>query len=424
MSGTEEAKEKHVDQPTILIIGGRPDALRKATALGVKTVFLQHKDRLLPGQVEAADATLVIDYTDWEAAAPLVRTAHEVYGFTRAMSLSEPALETVGRINDLLGLEGTPYQVVRRFRDKLEMRGVLADAGLPDVAAELVDGLEALTAFGEAHGYPLILKPVDGVGSRGVTRIDGPQEVAGAWETASSLRGRTDLELSQFHPVDRFLVEQYIDGPEYSVEAVSSKGEHSVVAITEKITEGTVERGHAQPARLTARQESELVAYIGEFLTVMGLRDGLSHTEVRLSSAGPRVIESHDRVGGGRIMDLTRHVYGIDLEEYAVAGPFGLLPPLPAAPAPRAGAAAATRFLTAEPGEVVEVQGLEEVRAHPGLIDVDPGVSPGDLVRPVTENFDRIGQLVARADSTDAAVELCEALVEKITVRTVPTTTD
>lgn len=416
--------ESAVHDPTILIIGGRPEALRKAGALGLRTVFVQHKDRLLPGQVEAADVTLLIDYTHWETAAPLIRAAHEVYGFTWAMSLAEPALETVGRINDLLGLEGTPHAVVRRFRDKLEMRGVLAGAGLADVAAELVDGPEALTAFGEAHGYPLILKPVDGLGSRGVTRIDGPQEVSGAWERAASLRGRTDLELSQFHPVDRFLVEQYIDGPEYSVEAVSAKGAHAVVAITEKITDGAVERGHAQPARLTAGQESELVAYVGEFLTVMGLRDGLSHTEVRLSSAGPRVIESHDRVGGGRIMDLTRHVHGVDLEEYAVAGPFGLMPPLPASPAPRAGAAAATRFLTAEPGEVVEVQGLDEVRAHPGLLDVDPGVSPGDLVRPVTENFDRIGQLVARADTTDAAVELCEALVDKITVRTRPLTTD
>ncbi|WP_449482940.1 ATP-grasp domain-containing protein [Streptomyces avidinii] len=413
-----------MDQSTILIIGGRTEALRKATALGIRTVFLQHKDRLLPGQVEAADVTLLIDYTDWKAAGPLVRTAHEVYGFTRVMSLSEPALETVGRINDLLGLEGTSHEVVRRFRDKLEMRRVLASAGLPDVAAALVEGTEAVAAFGEEHGYPLILKPVDGVGSRGVARIDGPQEVSAAWETAAALRGRTDLELSQFHPVDRFLVEQYIDGPEYSVEAVSAKGEHAVVAITEKLTEGAVERGHAQPARLTDSQESELVAYIGTFLTVMGLRDGLSHTEVRLSSAGPRVIESHDRVGGGRIMDLTRHVHGIDLEEYAVAGPFGLLPPLPAAPAPRTGVAAATRFLTAEPGEVVEVQGLDEVRAHPGLIGVDPGVAPGDLVRPVTENFDRLGQLVAGAGSTDAAVALCEALVDKITIRTRPTTTD
>ncbi|MFE5792295.1 ATP-grasp domain-containing protein [Streptomyces sp. NPDC056503] len=413
---SNEPKERGMDGPAILIIGGRTEALLKASALGVRTVLMQHKDRLLPGQVEAADATLLVDFTDWRLAVPLARAAQEAYGFTRVMSLTEPALETVGRINDALGLEGTSYEVAHRFRDKLLMRRRLAEAGLPDLAAAPVESAGDLTDFGRTHGYPLILKPVDGVGSRGVTRIDSEEEVAGAWSRAEGLRGRTDLQQAAFHPVDRYMVERYAEGPEFSVEAVSAKGAHTVVAVTEKLTEGSVERGHAQPPRIPAAQEAALVAHVQEFLTAMGLRDGLSHTEVRLTPEGPRVIEGHDRVGGGRIMDLTRHVHGVDLEEYAVGAPLGLLPPLPDAPAPRG--AAATRFLTAEPGEVVEVEGLEAVRAHPGLIDVDPGVRPGDLVRPVTENFDRIGQLLAGAESTDAAVELCEELVGRVVIHT------
>ncbi len=95
----------------------------------------------------------------------------------------------------------------------------------------------------------------------------------------------------------------------------------------------------------------------------MGLRDGVSHTELRLTSRGPRVIESHDRVSGGRVMDLVEAVYGIDLERHAVGWPFRLVPELPWRPAARG--AAATRFLTAEPGTVVAIEGADEVRAHP-----------------------------------------------------------
>jgi biotin carboxylase len=402
--------------PAVLIIGGRLEALRKASALGLRTVFFQHKDRLLPGQAEAADAMFLADYTDWSVARPLARAAHESYGFTRVVSLVEQGMEMVGRINDLLGLEGTSYEVAHRFRDKLAMRGQLAAAGVPTAAAAPVSGPQELRAFGSEHGYPLVLKPVDGTGSRGVERIDGPAEAEAAWERAHALRGRTDLVLAQFYPVDRFMVEQYVDGSEYSVEAVSVQGRHAVVALTEKITENAVEWGHAQPARLTAENEAAILSCTAEFLDAMGLRDGLSHTEVRMSPAGPQIIESHDRVGGGRIMDLTHHAYGVDLEQYAVGAPFGLLPELPLRPAARA--AAATRFLTAEPGEVVAVDGLDEVLAHPGLISADPGVTPGSVIPPVRDNFDRLGQVLCGAPDTTSAVDLCEVLADKISIRT------
>jgi biotin carboxylase len=403
---------------TILIIGGRVETIAKAKELGLRVVFVQHRDRMLPGHVELADALLMVDYTDWEVVRPLVEAAYEVYKFTKVVSLGEQAMETVGRINDHFGLGGTSFEVSALFKDKLVMRRHLAQAGLPSVAAADVTGPADIEEFGREHGYPVVLKPIDNTASRGVVVIERPEDVLGSWEYGSGLRDRDDLVLGQFFPVGRFLVEEYIPGPEYSVETFSFGGRHSVVSITEKYTNGVVEAAHALPARLTAESEAEVCDYIRRFLSTMGLQDGVAHTEIKISPLGPRVIESHDRIAGERIPELVVNAYEIDLEQYAVGAPFGLLPELPDRPVALRGAA--TRFLSAEPGVVTGFTGAEAVRDHPDTIDLLLFVKPGDRVVSVVDNFDRSGQVLATGVDTAAAAQTADELAALITVCTEP----
>lgn len=403
---------------TILIIGGRLHAIQKAQRLGLRVVLVQHRDRLLPGQAETADALLLIDYLDHDVALPLISAAHEVYQFTAVVSLVDQAMELVGRINDMLDLGGTSYEVSHRFVDKSAMRAWLDKSGFEDVAAREVASAEELRDFADRCGYPVVLKPVDGTGSRGVLRIDGPLQVDAAWRESVSLRQRDDLPMAKFYPVTRFIAEEYIDGPEFSVEGFSFDGRHIIVTITDKLSEGVVEIGHAQPAALTPADEAALERHVVEFLDVMGLRDGVSCTEIKLSSKGPRIIEGHNRAPGDRLMDLMIAVFGVDLEEYAVGWPFRRVTALVQRPEPAR--SAATRFLKAEPGRVVAVEGVDEVRAHPDVIGVDVEVRVGDLVSPMNDNFVRPGQVLVTATDTAAAVALAGALAERIRIHTAP----
>src|SRR5580698_9723068 len=93
----------------LLVVGGRHDTVRKAAGLGLRVVVLQHKDHFSAATAALADAVILADYTDWPTVEPLVAAAHKVYGFTAAVSLTEPALEVAGRINDMFGLGGTSY---------------------------------------------------------------------------------------------------------------------------------------------------------------------------------------------------------------------------------------------------------------------------------------------------------------------------
>lgn len=223
----------------LLVVGGRIQTLRKAAALGIRFVLIQHKDQFVPEAAALAEAVLIADYTDWDVTRPLVEAAQQAYGFTRVASITEPGLVPAGRISDHLGLGNTSEEVAELLRDKHAMRRHLAASPSPQVralsvAAAEVGSAEALTAFGDEHGYPFVLKPVDATASLGVVRIDGPEQAAEAWAGVEALRARTDLQWGAFFTIGRFIAEQYIPGPEYSVESFSFAGRHIVLAVTEK----------------------------------------------------------------------------------------------------------------------------------------------------------------------------------------------
>jgi biotin carboxylase len=408
-----------VGHRTLLLIGGRVETVRKARDLGLRVVNVQRPEEYRPEHAALIEAALLVDYTDWSVLRPLVTAAHEVYGFDGVATITEPGVEPVGLIAEWLGLRGISHHCARLMRDKEAMRAHLT--GRPGaVAAEPVEGLDSLREFGERHGHPFVVKPVDAAASFGVRLVRGPDEIEDAWRDIVRLRGSTAHKFANYFPMGRFLMEEYLDGPEYSVESLSFDGRHVPLAVTEKATHGNfVESGHALPARLAEPDEAAVLACVTDFLDVVDLRHGPAHTEVKLTARGPRVIESHGRPAGDRIMELVEAAYGVDIEAYTVGWAAGVLPALEAPPEPRA--AAATRFLTAAPGLVTGVDGVEEVWAHEGVFRVDIAVSVGDSIGPLEASWDRTGQILVTAADTEAAVALADQLAGKITVAMDPT---
>lgn len=409
---------------TVLVLGGRIQTVRKAVDAGLRAVLIQHREHFVPESALLAEAVVIADYTDWDVLAPLADGLHRAYGFSGVVTLTEPGLVPAGRIAERLGLPGNPARTCELLTDKLGMRKHLAGGPAADlsVAADQVDGADDVRAFAAAHGFPFVVKPVDATASLGVWKVTGPGDLQAAADGMAALRARTDLQWGSFFRIDRFMAEQYIPGPEYSVEAFSFDGRHVVLAVTEKFTDGVLEMGHAQPARISAADEEAITTATVRFLDAMGLTTGPSHTEIRLSPDGAKVIEGHNRIGGDRIVDLLEAAYGADLELWTIAWPFGLMEALPGRPEPLR--SAATRFLTAAPGTVVGVQGADKAAAVEGALDVDLTVAPGATVRSLTGNWDRIGQVLATGPDTDAAVAACDRMAEAITVTTAPSVKD
>lgn len=404
----------------LLLVGGSVTHLSKARASGADIVWIRMPDEVGPAGAEAGVEVVRADYADEETLRRVVLEAHAVRPFDAAVSLTEPGLDPAARVNDLLGLPGTGYEVAHRFTDKYLMRRRLEEVAAPEiriVASALVDGHDSLRRFGAAHGYPFIVKPTCGTASFGVLKVNGEEETAAAWREIGRLRS-SDHPLVHAYDLDEFIMEEYVDGPLCSAEAFSFAGRHVVVAVTEAITEDSnhVHVGHALPARIGPDTEADVVRVTAAFLDAMGYRDGASHTEFKLTPRGPVVIESQARVGGALLGDLMEDVYGVDLQELAFSWPLGRAGALPERPRPRGGCA--SWLLVAEPGKVREIRGLEAVRARPDTVGVDLWVGPGDVVRSFDGQWDGLGHVASRGEDTTDAIDRCRRSMAELHIVT------
>lgn len=193
------------------------------------------------------------------------------------------------------------------------------------------------------------------------------------------------------------LVEEYLDGPEYSVEMFSTAGRAHFVGITAKVVGGApffVECGHHYPATLEPGPADRTVALVRAALEAVGVREGPTHAEVRWTPTGPAVVEINVRLAGGMIPELIRLTEGIDLVEQQLRAATGL--PVHLTRMPTQTPSAGIRFLVASsPGLLREITGADEARALPGIAQVYVRPMSDLRVAPPRSAYDRLGHVIA-----------------------------
>ncbi|WP_207187880.1 ATP-grasp domain-containing protein [Streptomyces sp. HSG2] len=398
------------DQPAVLVLGGGTRLPKALRAHGMYVVYGGTRDEFGPAHRDACDEALLLpDDTPgtWFRRAMLL---HQEVPFQRVVTVRERFLTTAARIGDALGLVGNPLRTVLTLKDKALMRQHLdSRAETPSVRSRMVRSPDDLNDFIAQVGLPVVMKPRDGSGSEGVLILRDPADKVAAHRKVT-------------RRPETFLVEEFLDGPEFSVESFTSHGAHRILAITEKFTgDNAVEIGHVVPARISADHHEELTAAVRAFLDEVGLTEGPAHTEIILTSRGPRVVESHNRPGGDGIVDLVRHARGIDVRDLLAAQIAGVSDGLPDDTA--AAGAAATWFLTAAPGVVTRLTGWDEAARCPGVVEVSPDVRLGDTVAPLRGSSDRCGAVIAIGADPDEALDRAHHALSLVHVTTEPATT-
>jgi biotin carboxylase len=389
--------------PRLAVVAGTPQLVRAARDLGIATVLVFDAAGPAPDVAVQADETIPVDLSDRAALLAVLGPMHAAIPFGRVLSLTEKGLVPAAVAGDALGLPGNPLGTVHTLQDKRRMRQLLADRGLSPVRSRPVDSADDVAAFVEAVGVPAILKPSAGTGSTAVLRIGSAAEVGGAWTRFVAAGGQDAV------------VEEFLDGPEVSVETFSHEGRHTLVTVTDKtILPSFVESGHTVPSTLDPVQTSSAADLVRAFLDTVGLREGPAHTELKLTPDGPRIIESHNRIGGDKIRELVSRAFGIDLVRLTVGVPFGLLPALREPPVPHGGAA--IRFLLPSPGTVRRITTPPLPATGEPVLELD--VAVGDVVRPVRSSDDRVGYVLAEGADAAEAAERCALLRDRILIET------
>ena len=339
------------------------------------------------------------------------RAVHEAVPFTAVGSYGEIDQHHAARIAAALDLPMHSIETVAAVHDKALMRERLRRAGIDDTPAAIVGDLAEARAFAERHGYPLIAKPVQGAGSTYVASVAGPDDLEAAFERASTVSDWS---------TGTVLLERFLTGPQVSVEGLSENGEHLVVAVTAKFSEPRhlVEVGHVCPAELDGPTGESIVAYVSSVLTALGIRDGVTHTELVLTGAGPRIIETHVRLAGDEIPDLVREAVGVDLAECVAKQALGI-PALSDAAKTldevRPQGSAIWFAVPDAPGTLRAVEGVDEASDLPGVTKVQALLKAGDRTGPLRSSYDRGASVRARAATAAEAVRLAREAAGRIT---------
>ncbi len=217
---------------------------------------------------------------------------------------SDVALITCNYVADKLGLVGNSMESTLKSTNKHFMRKAFEENGDPSPRSIVVDANTDLSIVD--LDYPAIVKPTDRSGSRGVNKITSPDALPDAVAMA--------LEQS-FEK--RAVVEEFVEGQEYSVEYISYEGVHTFLAVTFKFTTGAprfIESGHFQPAPISKELESRIRAVVEHALDSLEIKYGASCTEVKVDDKGNiKLIEVCPRMGGDCIgSDLVKYSTGYD----------------------------------------------------------------------------------------------------------------
>ncbi|MCR5290776.1 MAG: ATP-grasp domain-containing protein [Treponema sp.] len=221
-----------------------------------------------------------------------------------------------------------PFSVnVKKVREKHLLRQQIDRVGLPNIQYSLSQDWNELCKAVKDIGYPCVLKPVDLASSAFVRLITNEADLKDAYEKLKAF----PLNFRDQKRDQTFLLEEFMEGIEVSVETVSYKGRTTVIGITDKSITGKpffIENGHMFPADLTNQDTEKITSYVKSVLEAVGYENGIAHTEVKLTKNGPRIVEINPRTAGNYIVELIEKVKGINLLEIFADLALGIEPDL------------------------------------------------------------------------------------------------
>lgn len=314
------------------------------------------------------------------------------------LSYDEWSVEATAEAADRLGLTTSAPAAITACRDKATTRARLRAAGVPQPESVPVATLDDARAAAARIGFPVVVKARRLAGSIGVVRADSPDELREAFRHTDAV----SFPGIRREGVD-VLIEQYLDGPEVSIDSAVVDGRVTPLVLARKqvgLAPYFEEIGHVVDAADPLLRDATLLDHLQRVHTGLGLTNGMTHTEFRLTRNGPRLVEVNARLGGDFIPYLGQLATGIDLA--AVAGGIAAGAALDLTPTTRR--VAAIRFLYPPYDcEVVDVTVRDDrltSQIHTAVATAVPGQK---LMLPPHGYLSRYGHLIAVADTVEQA---------------------
>ena len=402
-------KEMRDRQKRILITGAsvlQLPAIRKAKEMGFYIGVADYNPQAVG--IGYADEYFNVSTIDVEG---VTKVAKEFQPDGMITLATDMPMRPIAAACEACGLPGISYKTAVRATDKAEMIRAFEKYGVEHPWYYVAESKEEFDDMMEKITFPCVMKPTDNAGSRGVVLVHNQQELKDAYgfSHGESRSGAV-------------IMEEYLQGPEFSVEVMVIDGEPHVLQITDKLTTGAphfVEMGHTQPSRQPKWQQEKICDLSCRAVKALGINVGPAHVEIILTKDGPRMVELGARLGGDCI---TTHLVplstGIDMVGATIELACGGKPDI----TEKFKKGSAIRYFNTSAGTLQAIEGIEEAKKIPGVREITIVKEIGTQLTDIASSVDRIGFVIAQADTAEEAAAICKKAMDRIHIKVSPAT--
>ena len=390
----------------MMILGGsvlQVPAIKAAKELGYEIILVDYDENATGFAL--ADVKLVVSTLDKEE---VYRQALIYRPDVVITSTSDGPVRTAAYVNEKLGKKpDLSYEDSLCATIKSHMRKRLEENHVPVPVYYVVENWAGFWEAVKALDGRCIVKPSDNAGSRGVTLLEGGE--------------KTEEELRRVYDYSKgnsrngiVMVEEFMSGAEVSVEAMTVNGKTEIISITDKyITQPPyfVEIAHSEPSRLEGEIQERIREVALQAIRAIRLQNGPSHTEIKVTEEGPKVVEIAARLGGdfitSRLVPLST---GVDLVGASVRLAAGEAPDLSA----KWQRAAAIHFIQSGKGKLRRLEIGEEIFRMDGVEEAVLYKKAGDTTDGTKSSNDRLGHIITVGRTPEEAMERGRKALERI----------
>ena len=387
----------------LLIVGAsvlQLPAIKKAKEMGINVAVADYDPSAIG--IQFADKYYNVSTIDEEG---IYMAAREFKADGLMTLATDMPMRAIGYTCDKLGLPGLSYETAVKATDKGEMIKAFAAADVAHPWFYILKNKKQFNAIRNEIRYPCIVKPSDNSGNRGVVLAESDNTIYDAYKYSAANSRCGDV-----------LIEEYLTGREVSVEIIVWQGKPNVVAVTDKLTSGKphfIEMGHSQPAQFPENVMTEICNLAIDAVRALGTYSGAAHAEIIVTTQGPKMVEIGARLGGGCInTHLVPLSTGVDIVGNVIKCSLGEEPVFEKT----VNKAAVLRHIPVQSGKIKNIHGADVAITVPGVKDIVFLKKPGDSIEHFIDGTDRIGMVIAQADTVEEGNDICEKALKYIKV--------
>jgi len=399
---------------TLLLIGAGTEqipGIKLAKKMGLYVVVTD-ANRKAPGFKYADDFAVISTY-DVKKTVEFAVDYNKKRKISGVITLASDVSLTVSSVAEKLGLPGNSVKTAKLASDKLLMKRKFTRDKIPIPAFSEVKNINDIKKFIKKHEYPVVLKPIDSRGARGVLRLTKNVDLAWAFNISKNES-----------PSERVMVEEFLEGPQFSIESIIYDGKIFTSGLSnrnyeylERFSPYIIENGGDLPARLNKKQRKEIDEVLIRAAGSLGIKRNSVKGDLVYTDEGPKIIEIAARLSGGGL--CTDHIplsTGVNIIKAVINTSLGFRLDLNEL-IPKYNKGVAMRYIFPRRGKVIEVSGLDKVRKIPNLIKVEINIKPGSYINRITDHTKRIGFVMTKAETRKGAIKTAKKAISLIKIK-------